>query len=133
MFNIFQSKLSSPVKASLAFTFASFLQQGINIITIPIFTRIMSESAYGQVSVYNAWFSVLNVIITLSLVGGVINNGLLDFEKDKKGFISSLLFLATISTLIFYIFFILFKNYILNFIQLPELLIHFMFINFIFY
>ncbi|MGL5904623.1 MAG: lipopolysaccharide biosynthesis protein [Cetobacterium sp.] len=95
------------IKASLFFMIASIFERGIGLITVPIFTRILSEEVFGQISVFNSWKGILNVLITFSLVGGVINNAMLDFEDDRDGFISSILSLILFSTgisfLVYYI------------------------------
>ena len=52
----FLQKLKSmpeTLKATLVFAIASFATSGINYITTPIFTRILSKSEYGLISVYN--------------------------------------------------------------------------------
>lgn len=123
--------LPSPVKASIAFTIGSFLQQGVNLITVPIFTRILKEETYGIVSVYNSWLGVLNVIITFSLVGGVINNGMLEFEEDREGFLSSILSLIIGSTGIYYIGYKIFQKNIENVLGFSEILMTLMFMGFI--
>ena len=37
------------------------------MVTMPIFTRIMSPEHYGVVSVYNAWYGILSIFATLNL------------------------------------------------------------------
>lgn len=95
-------ELPLSMKASIAFMTASILEKGINLITVPIFTRILPETVFGQISVFNSWKSILNVLISFSLVGGVINNAMLDFEEDRDGFISSILSLIFFSSIISY-------------------------------
>ena len=55
------------VKAAVVYTMASVFSRGLSMITVPIFTRIMSTSEIGMVNLYNSWYSFLNVIATLSL------------------------------------------------------------------
>ena len=47
--------LSLTARASVWFVFATLFQKGINIITTPIFTRLMSKAEYGSYSVFNTW------------------------------------------------------------------------------
>ena len=58
-------KLSLPIKAVFWFTIGSFIQKAISIITVPIFTRLMSTEEYGIVNIYNSWSSILIIICTL--------------------------------------------------------------------
>ncbi|MGL5203413.1 lipopolysaccharide biosynthesis protein [Cetobacterium sp.] len=95
-------KIPLAIKATLFFMIASVFEKGIGLITVPIFTRILPEKVFGQISVFNSWKAILNVLITFSLVGGVINSAMLDFEDDRDGFISSILSLVLFSTAVFF-------------------------------
>ncbi|MGH4049873.1 MAG: lipopolysaccharide biosynthesis protein [Clostridium sp.] len=120
--------VSPPVKASLFFMIGSVLQQSINIITTPIFTRILSQSDYGITNVYQSWYGILSVIITLSLTAGVYNNAMLDFKDELNEFTSSMLILTTLSTSIYFIIYIIFNQQIANILNLPAILIYTMFL-----
>lgn len=124
--------MSLPLKASLGFMVATIFEKGVNLITIPIFTRILTEVEYGRVNVYKSWSSILSVIVTFSLVGGVINNAMIEFEDERDKFLSSTLSLIFISSFIYYILYkIIEKSYgpLLNF---DNKLIIFMFLSFAF-
>ena len=123
-------KKNSPIKASLALIIASILQNGIQIITAPIFTRILSPSDYGVTNLYNSWYNLIQIIVTFSLASGVINNGLIDFKEDKDRFISSLQGLCCISTALYIILFIFYGDIISKKIGLSPILILFMLIHF---
>ena len=53
------------VKAAAVYTLASVFSKGLAIITVPIFTRIMSTSEIGVVNLYNSWHSMLNAFINV--------------------------------------------------------------------
>ncbi|MGL5058149.1 MAG: oligosaccharide flippase family protein [Fusobacteriaceae bacterium] len=125
-------KIPLAMKASIFFMIASVFEKGIGLITVPIFTRILSEEVFGQISVFNSWKGILNVLISFSLVGGVINNAMLDFEEDRDGFLSSMLSLIFISTGIFYLIYIIFEKYFKNLLNYDFNLISFMFLTFAF-
>lgn len=131
MINKKKINVSEPMKASFGFMIASFLQQGILVITTPVFTRVLTEYDYGVTSVFSSWSSILGVIVTLSLVAGVYNNGLLDFKDDSDGFTSSVLGLSTISTIVFFILYMLFKVPVQNIMNLKSTLIIVMFLGFL--
>lgn len=78
------------MKASFWFLLCAFLQKGVSFITTPIFTRLLSATEYGQYSVFNSWYSIIAVFISLNLCYGVYAQGLVKFESEKKQFISSL-------------------------------------------
>lgn len=111
------------VKASFWFLICSFLQQGVAVITTPIFTRIMSTSEYGQYSVFYSWQSIITIFVSLRLYFGVYTQGLVKFEEDRKVFSSSLqglsLTLCTIWFCVYYLFHHIFNKILsLNTIQM---------------
>ena len=66
------------------------MQRGISTITVPIFTRLLTSSEYGQISVYNSWQGIVSVFVSLNLTAGVYMRGLVAYEEKRKEFISSM-------------------------------------------
>lgn len=124
-------RVSEPAKASFWFMICNILQNSISFITAPIFTRIMSESDYGLISVYTSWSSSLSIIVTLMLAGGVYNNAMIDFEEDTNVFTSSFLGLSVFSTLIFYNVYLVFRQPLNILFGLPIMLIQYMFLEYL--
>lgn len=77
-------------KASVWFFLCSFFQKGISTITVPIFTRLLSTEEYGNYNVFNSWYSILAVFITLNLYGGMYTQGLVKNSEDRPKYISSM-------------------------------------------
>lgn len=92
----YYGNLQAPVKASLWFLICGFLQKGISMLTTPIFTRVMTEAEYGRYSVYNSWFNIFQIIVSLNLAAGVYTRGLVKNEEDQDRFSSSMLGLTTV-------------------------------------
>ncbi len=105
------NNLNIGVKASFWFTFCNFFQKGISMLSIPIFTRLMNTEQYGMYSVYQSWYSILTIIVTLNLFAGVYNRGLVKYEDDRNGFTSSMLGLSFLATLVFFIVYLLKINF----------------------
>ena len=99
--------MSKPVKASLWFTLCNIMQKGIQFVTIPIYTRMMSTEQYGEYTVFLSWYQIISIFATLNMWNYVINNGLVKYEKDKDGFVSSLQGLSTTLTAIFTVVYML--------------------------
>lgn len=78
------------VKATLWFLICSFLQRGISVITTPIFTRLLTTGEYGRYNVFNSWYGIVTIIISLNLSQGVYQQGLIKFDKEREIFSSSL-------------------------------------------
>lgn len=81
--------MSKVKKATLWITLCSFLQRGLSFITVPIFTRLLSTSDYGSVSVYQSWEMVATYLATLGVTYGGFNNGMIKFKDDREGYTSS--------------------------------------------
>ncbi len=100
--------LPAQVRASFWFLICSFLQKGISMMTTPIFTRIMNTAEYGQYGVFNSWYGIVAIIVSMSLSGGVHIQGLVKFNEDKNKFSSSLQGLTTVLvlgwTLVYFLF-----------------------------
>ena len=93
-------KMQLPAKAAIWFLICSFLQKGISVITTPIFTRLLTTAEYGQYNVFNSWFSIVNIFVSLMLSGGVCTQGLVKFDKERKVFASSLQGLTLIMVIV---------------------------------
>ncbi len=125
------NKVPKPLIASVVYMAVVFFQNGVNLITTPIFSRILTTSEYGITSTYQSWYNILTIFITLNLSAGVYNNALLDFDKKRDKMTSSFLSISITLTIIFFIIYITFKNQIKNILGLSEYLIDFMFVNFL--
>lgn len=88
------------VKAAVVYTMASVFSRGLSMITVPIFTRIMSTSEIGMVNLYNSWYSLLNVIATLSLTSGGFQAAMKDFEGERDQYQSSVLTLTSMMAIV---------------------------------
>lgn len=122
-------KIPKPLMSTIVYMFVVFFQSGINLVTTPLFSRILSTDEYGVVSTYNSWFSILLIFITLNLSSGVYNNALLEFEKDRDRMTSSFMTISIINSIIFLIALIFFKNCLVKLLDLPFILLVFMIVN----
>lgn len=93
--------LSKPAKASFWFVVSNVMLRGISFVTLPIFSRLLSTSEYGVVSVYQSWVSTISIITTLTIWGGVFNVGMVKYSDQQKELISAFQGLATTITLFF--------------------------------
>ena len=88
------------VKAAVVYTMASVFSRGLSMITVPIFTRIMSTSEIGMVNLYNSWYSLLSVIATLSLTSGGFQAAMKDFEGERDQYQSAVLTLTSMMAIV---------------------------------
>ena len=114
------------VKASAAYTVCSVIQKSLSFITLPLFSRLLTTEQYGQSTVYQSWFSILVIFITLQLPYGSFNTAMLKFKDDRDGYISSVNGLCTVLCLIFLcIYFPFYKRWNALF-ELPTSMVLFM-------
>lgn len=90
----------APVVASLALMAMSVVEKGLILITSPLYTRLLTQSEFGAVSVFISWQTLLGVVAMFCLHGGVFNNGMLDYEEERDRYSWSLLMLSNVITLI---------------------------------
>ncbi len=89
------------LKATIIFAISNFATSGINYITTPIFTELLSAAEYGTVAVYNSWFDIIKVFASMTLIyPGVLNVGLYDHKDNRWKYLSSMLGITTFCTLI---------------------------------
>lgn len=93
--------LSTTTRASLAYTIANLISKGVAVVTVPIFTRLLTSSEMGISTTYSAWYSILYSIITLSLCSGSINVAMLDYKDERDQYESSCLTLTSICSFLF--------------------------------
>lgn len=100
------NNLPIQVRASFWFLVCTFTQKAINVITTPVFTRLMTTAEYGEYSVYISWLGIFTVFISLNLSLGVFMRGLIKFSDRKNEFASSmqsLTFILAIAWIIIYL------------------------------
>lgn len=100
LLNKFKS-MPENLKATLVFAIASFATSGINYLTTPIFTRLLSGAEYGTVAVYNSWFAIVRVFASMTLIfPGILNVGLYDHSENRWRYLSSMLGITSLCSVL---------------------------------
>ncbi len=120
LFHIYNS-ISTARKSALWYAFMTVLQKGIQIITIPIFTRILSEELFGLTTVYQSWFSLMSIVMVLDVdkytgVGTIKSN-------NSSALASSLQGLMTVVLTPFALVFLIKHNFVSQVFGLPAVLV----------
>lgn len=89
-------KISAGVKSSVVYTLSSLFSKGLAIITVPIFTRLMSTGEIGVVNLFNSWYSMISVVATLALTSGGFQLSLKEFKNERDQYVSSVLTLTSL-------------------------------------
>ena len=112
MKNLIEKYKSMPVqvRASFWFLVCGVLQNGLSVITLPIFTRLLSTEQYGLSSTYFAWNDLVVVVCTLRLSYGVFDKGMIKYEHSRDKFEAALLGLTTTTSLSMLTLFLIFYD-----------------------
>lgn len=78
------------LNAAFIYTIGAFLVQGINFITLPIFTALMSPQDFGIYASYENWTTIVNVLVGLQ-AAATITNAYVDYsERGITKYVSSI-------------------------------------------
>lgn len=116
------------LKAGVWYTASSFLRKGIGFISTPIFARLLTKSDYGSNSNFNIWLAICAVVCTLHLQSSVAR-AKFDYEDDFDGYLSSITFLGTLTTALFYGVVLMFMDFFSELLAIDPIFIHVMFIE----
>ncbi len=122
------NNMSAPMLASIALIMTQLIQKGLQVITTPIYTRLLTTEEYGIVSLFFSWYEILVIFTGLCLSKGVFNNGMLEFKKERDEYTFSMYSLTFLSASIIGVIVILFCKFVYNFMNLPISLIYYMFL-----
>lgn len=100
------------VKATCWFTLCNLLLKGISFFSTPIFTRLMSESEYGLLSLFMAYEQLILIFATWELQMGAYQKGIFNFSENVKMFSSSTQCLINIITLCCFGIIFIFKEFV---------------------
>lgn len=95
-------KESKLIKASFWYTLGNVFIKGVNFVTIPLYTYLMTVDEYAQINNFLAMVAIMGIFVGLSLEGS-INNANFEFKEKINEYMSSVLFLSTLAFLGFFI------------------------------
>lgn len=98
------------VKVSFSYAACSIIQRCISFITLPLFTRLLSQQEYGQVTVYSSWSSLLAIFLTLQLPYGSFSKAMVKYEDKRDKYIASAEGICILLSVIFLLIYLPFRN-----------------------
>lgn len=100
------------IKSGFWYTISDFMTRATVFITMPIFTRLLSNEEYGNFTVFANWQGLLVMICGLE-VNSTLNRARFDFtEKEEfNGYITSALLSSTIFTAVVFAFYLMFPGF----------------------
>lgn len=124
-------KMSESAKSAIVYTLATVFSRGLAIITVPIFTRLMTTEQIGEVNLYNSWYSLISVIATLSLTSGGYSVAMKEYSGKRDQYQSSVLSLTSLIAVLLAIVYFVAPDFWSNLLGLPNGLIVLMLIGFL--
>lgn len=107
------SEKNNALKAGLGYTIGNVLIKGINFLTLPLFSRLLSTEEFGVFNVFLSYDAILSVLISLAIHTSV-KSAYYEFKRIDE-YSSSVTLIFWINALVFSFFVILGRN------QLSEL------------
>lgn len=92
--------LSESAKSAIVYTLSTVFSRGLAIITVPIFTRLMTTEQIGEVNLYNSWYALISVAATLSLTSGGYSVAMKEYPDKRDQYQSSVLSLTSLIAII---------------------------------
>jgi len=119
-------------KSGIWYTAANFLTKSIGIITVPIFTRLLTKQEVGAFGNYTSWLAVFMILVTLNLESTFIS-AKFDYKKEFDSYVSSMLLFSSVSALAWLCVLTLFSDFVVGRtnIALPYLYCMFAYLFFI--
>ena len=119
------------VKSAVVYTASSVITSGLAIITVPIFTRLMSTEQIGIVNIYNSWYSMISAFATLSLTSGGFAVAMKEYADKRDEYESSILSLTSIVAILITLVYVLAPAFWQKTLGLPNALIILMLVGFL--
>lgn len=116
-------------KTSLAYVLCVFLQKGIQVLTWPFFTRMLTLEQYGQYTIYVSWVDIITVFLTLNLSVGLFPKAMELFTEKRAAYISACQTISLMLTGVFMTVMLLLRNRIGTVLGLPTVFLIVMVIN----
>lgn len=111
------------VKASVAYTICGILNKCFSLITLPIFTRIMSTEEYGLSTVYASTAALVVIFTSLQLPYGSLSTAMIKFKADRNGYLSSICTISIVLTAIYIVLCIGMGEFLADFLGIPFILL----------
>jgi len=124
--------MSPPIKASLWYAVCNIFQKGISFIVVPVYVRLLTTSEYGRYTVFQSWRDIIIIFATLYLYGGVFTKAMVDYNKERDRFTSSMQGLSTTLTIGLYLLYLPFSGHFNALLDMDTLTVTFMFAYYLF-
>ena len=111
--------IENPAKAGIGYTVGNYLLKGIGFITVPIFTRILSQEDFGIYNTFLAYESILYIIVGMALHSS-LKNAYIKYQDAFDTYVSSICILPLFNAIFFVIVSFFCKEQVASLINLDS-------------
>ena len=116
---------NSLIKNGAYYTLGTFILQGINFLTLPLYTRILTTRDFGITSLYTAWQSVVVIFLCLQTFSTIQNAKVTYEDEEYREYNSNIVVLSFVS---FFIFAVIIMGFSKQFSKLSGLSVNLIFL-----
>mgnify|MGYP004518295845 CR=1 FL=1 len=127
------NSMSIETKAALWFAMCNFINKGIAMIVVPLYTRLLTTEEYGTYTVFQSWLNIFIIIATLEISRGHYKVGITKYDTDVDNYTTSVLGLSNAVTIFFVIVYCCAIPVFNRLLEMPTYLILSMFLFLLFY
>ena len=95
------NSMSVETKAALWFAMCNFINKGIAMIVVPLYTRLLTTEEYGTYTVFQSWLNIFIILATLEISRGHYKVGITKYDTDVDHYTTSVLGLSNAVTVLF--------------------------------
>ena len=121
-------RISIQTKAAIWFSLCNLFIKGISFITVPLFTRIMSNEEYGTLSLFLAYEQIAMILATWEIQMGAYQKGIFKYKNNINIFTKSTLALINLLTIVFYFIIAIIHGWISQITGMSSIIIILLFI-----
>lgn len=92
---------TSVAKIGIIYTISNLLVRGMAFLTTPIFARLLTKAEYGEFNNISSWANIISIIVTLQLYVSILR-AKYDYKEKIDEYLSSILVLGNVITLIWW-------------------------------
>lgn len=82
-------KTNKVLQAGMGYTIGNYLLKGINLITLPIFARLMNKTDYGLFNIYMSYEGIVVILIGVTLHSS-LKSARYEFRNNYRKYVSSI-------------------------------------------
>lgn len=115
------SEKNAALRAGVGYTIGNILIKGINFLTLPLFSRLMTTAEFGTYNVFLSYDGILSIMLGLAMHTSV-RSAHYEFN-DTDGYVSSISLFYILNAILFLVVFLWWGNDISSFFKMDERLL----------